>query len=169
MEQVSLQYIIRARNWLLINFILYTLMNGAQVFETTVLIPLWTAAPPDSLSLLNGKYPLDLKTFWIVMHSIHEVAFIISLIFCWKLSSIRKPLILLFVVHLGIRVWTLAYFAQVILKMQALPVAGGVDMDLLQEAASWRNWNYLRVAMYIGNSLVLLPLLQKLIRKEKNL
>ena len=81
--------------------------NGAQLFETAVVVPKWTASSPESFQLFKGKYGLDFKLFWIVTHSIHEITFILAIIFCWQLETIRNWLLVLFVIHFAVRVWTL--------------------------------------------------------------
>jgi hypothetical protein len=65
---ISAEYLSRAETWLFITTLFYFLMNGAQIFETAVIIPKWTASPPESFQMFKGKYGLDLKTFWIVLH-----------------------------------------------------------------------------------------------------
>ena len=39
-------------------------MNGAQIFETVLIVTAWTAAPPASLALFQGEFGLDFKTLW---------------------------------------------------------------------------------------------------------
>src|SRR5687767_3823820 len=106
MESLTAEYIQRAEWWLLITTLFYFLMNGAGIFETAVLIPKWSTSPPESFQMLKGKYGLDLKTFWIVMHSVHELTFIVAIIVCWELESIRNGLLILFALHFLVRAWT---------------------------------------------------------------
>jgi hypothetical protein len=42
-------YLRRALAWLVTSTVVYLMMNGAQVFETALIVPSWTAAPPASL------------------------------------------------------------------------------------------------------------------------
>src|SRR5688500_15354527 len=110
MNGITENYVFRAELWLLITTLVYFLMNGAQLFETAVIVPKWTAAPPESFQLFKGNYGLDFKAFWIGLHSVHEITFILAIIFCWKLE-IRNWLLILFALHFAVRVWTLIYFA----------------------------------------------------------
>jgi hypothetical protein len=73
----SSSYLKRALFWLVTTTAVYLLMNGAQIFETVLIVPAWTAAPPASLGMFQGEYGLDFKTFWIVFHSLHEITFIL--------------------------------------------------------------------------------------------
>jgi len=156
-------YLSRAETWLFITTLVYFLMNGAQLFETAVIIPKWSASPPGSFQLFKGKYGLDLKTFWIVMHSIHEITFILAIIFCWKLIFIRDWLLLLFAVHFAARVWTLIYFAPNIIEFQKIANDETESNDLLKRTTRWKNLNYLRVGLFIMVSVGLIPLLIKIL------
>lgn len=59
----SPRYLKRALFWLVTTTAMYFLMNGAQIFETVLIVPKWTAAPPASLAMFQGEFGLDFKTF----------------------------------------------------------------------------------------------------------
>ena len=155
---LTISYISRAELSLLITILFYFLMNGAQIFETAVIVPKWTAAPPDSLHFFKGPYKLDFKVFWIVMHTLHEITFIVAIVCCWQLIPVRNWLLLLFIIHFAARVWTLAYFAPNIISFQKIADTAQATTELLKRAVQWRNLNYLRVAIFLMVSLALLPL-----------
>lgn len=158
MNRTTTNYFSSRETWLFITTLLYFLMNGAQIFETAVIVPRWSASPPESLQMLQGKYRIDLKTFWIWMHSIHEITFILAIAFCWSIDSIRPWLIILFVIHFAVRIWTLAYFAPNIMEFQKIQNASQAGMDLLNRTTLWRTLNYIRVGIFIAVSLGLIPL-----------
>lgn len=163
MEHVSANYLVRAEIWLFITTLAYFLMNGAQIFETAVIVPKWTAAPPESFRLLGGKYGLDLKTFWIIMHTVHEITFVLALIFCWKIAPVKNWLLLLFFVHLAVRAWTLLYFAPNIIAFQDIANGAASKTDLLSRANLWRTLNYIRVGIFVLISFGLIPLCMSVI------
>ena len=165
MNNITAEYLSRAETWLIITTLIYFLMNGAQIFETAVIVPKWTASPPESFQVFKGKYGLDFKLFWIVLHSIHELTFILAIIFCWKLD-IRNWLILLFAIHFAVRAWTLIYFAPNIIEFQKIANTTGEGSGLLQRTRKWRNLNYLRVALFIAVSIGLIPLCIKIIQMK---
>jgi hypothetical protein len=160
---ITAEYLSRAETWLFITTLFYFLMNGAQIFETAVIIPKWTASPPESFRMFKGKYGLDLKTFWIVLHSIHEITFILAIIFCWKLIFIRDWLLVLFAIHFAVRVWTLIYFAPNIIEFQKIENDEGESNELLKRTIRWKNLNYVRVGLFIVVSVGLIPLLIKIL------
>ncbi len=157
MNVLSADYLGRAELWLFITTGMYFLMNGAQIFETAVLVPKWSAAPPESFKMMQGKYGIDLKTFWIVMHSIHELTFIAAIVFCWKIEPIRTGLLILFAVHFGVRVWTLTYFAPNIIEFQKITSITDSVANLVQRVNQWRMLNYMRVGIFIAVSIGLIP------------
>lgn len=146
---------------LLVTTVAYLLLNGAQLFETAVLVPVWTAAPPASLHLFQGHYGLDFKVFWIVAHSLHELTFLAALVLNWKMPFRRRVLLGILVVHIAVRAWTLLYFAPVIISFQQMPAADSVDQALLQKAVLWRKLNLVRVAVFLLLSFAIIPLNRK--------
>jgi hypothetical protein len=81
------QYLKRALLWLVTTSAVYFLMNGAQIFETAVVVPAWTAAPPASLAMFQGQFGLDFKTFWIVFPSLHEITFVTALLPVYRVGQ----------------------------------------------------------------------------------
>lgn len=162
METLSAEYLFRAEAWLLITTLIYFIMNGAGIFETAVIIPKWTASPPESLQIFKGEYGIDLKIFWIAMHSIHEITFIVAIIFCWNIPGIREAMLALFVVHFGVRVWTLTYFAPNIIEFQKIANGGAVVANLAERTKRWRNLNYVRTGLFIAVSIGVLAVFLEL-------
>lgn len=169
MNTITANYLSRAEIWLFISTLAYFLMNGAQIFETAVIVPKWAAAPPDSLAMFKGKHALDLKTFWIITHSLHEITFILAIIFCWKLDPVRNWLLILFAVHFAVRVWTLAYFAPNIIEFQRIANTTNHTTDLLSRTHLWRTLNYIRVGIFIAVSIGLIPLCIKVMNMKMKL
>lgn len=167
MGNISTEYLNRAETWLFITTLVYFLMNGAQIFETAVIVPKWSASPPETLEMFKGKYGLDMKFFWIIIHSLHEITFVAAIIFCWKLN-IRNPLLILFAVHFAVRVWTLVYFAPNIIEFQAIANGKIIDADLLSRVSMWKMLNYIRVGIFISVSLGLIPLCIRLMSLKAN-
>ena len=164
MNHVTDAYLLRANIWLGITMLVYFAMNGAQIFETAVIVPKWTANPPESFQLFQGRYGLDFKPFWIAFHSVHEITFLLALAFCWKLTGLRNCLLVLFAIHFAVRVWTLLYFAPNIIEFQRITNNAAIATDLINRTARWRNLNYLRVGIFIAVSLGLIPLFVKTLR-----
>jgi len=161
---VSSSYLTHALCGLITTTALYFLMNGAQIFETALIVPAWTAAPPESLGMFQGTHRLDFMVFWIVFHSLHEITFILALVLCWRISDVRNWLIALVVAHIAVRAWTILYFAPTIIEFQRVPYAPTVDAAMVSKAARWRHLNYLRVGIFMAINLAHLPLISRVAR-----
>ena len=152
------RYLKRALFWLITTTVVYFLMNGAQIFETLVIVPVWTTAPPASLAMFHGEFSLDFKTFWIVFHSLHEITFVVALVSSWRLKVVRQWLIALLIIHIAVRVWTVAYFAPTIIAFQSMPYSATIDPTLVEKAARWRSMNIVRVLLFLVlNCALLVP------------
>lgn len=158
MDNITTSYLTRAEIWLYITTLVYFLMNGAQIFETLVFVPKWTDAPPVNFKLLLDGRGASLKNFWIVFHSLHEVTFILAIIFCWKIDFARNWLLILFAIHFAVRVWTLAFFAPNIINFQKIAETPSLAKDLAASTSLWQTLNYIRVAIFIAVSIGLVPI-----------
>jgi hypothetical protein len=164
---ITTHYLSRAETWLFTTTLVYFLMNGAQIFETVVIVPKWTAAAPESFGMFKGTYGLDFKAFWIVMHSLHEITFIAAIVFCWRLDPVRNWLLILFTAHVAVRAWTLIYFAPNIIEFQKIANAAASGTDLINRANLWRTLNYVRVAIFIAISIGLIPLCMRVVNLKR--
>lgn len=165
---ITESYLSRAELWTLITLLAYFLMNGAQIFETAVLVPKWTANPPETFSLLANKIGASLKVFWIILHSLHELTFILAIIFCWKIVPIRNGLLIIFAIHFAVRVWTLSYFATNIIEFQKIAEGLSSTTDLVKRANLWKILNYIRVAIFVALSIGIIPLFLRLLSIKNN-
>ncbi|KAA2220759.1 transposase [Chryseobacterium sediminis] len=162
MESLTATYITRAEIWLCITTLLYFLMNGAQIFETLIFVPKWASSPPDTFKFLQDGKGTSLKFFWIILHSLHELAFILAIIFCWKIDPVRNWLLALFIIHAAVRVWTLTFFAPNIIQFQSLASSSSISEEIVSRISLWKTLNYIRVAIYIVISIGFIPLCIKL-------
>jgi hypothetical protein len=162
MESITANYLTRAEIWLCIMTLIYFLMNGAQIFETLVFVPKWTASPPDNFKLLLDGRGASLKLFWIVFHSLHEITFILAIVFCWEIDPVRNWLLILFAIHFAVRVWTLSYFAPNIIDFQKIAETPTLAKGLMNRTSLWQTFNYIRVAIFVALSFGLIPLCIKL-------
>lgn len=164
MENITTSYLTRAEIWLCITTLVYFLLNGAQISETLVFVPKWVDSPPDNFKLLLDGKGTSLKTFWIVFHSLHEVTFLLAIIFCWKIDPVRNWLLILFAIHFAVRIWTLSYFAPNIMDFQKIAETPSLAKNLIHRTSLWQTLNYVRVAIFIAVSLGLIPLCIRLFK-----
>src|SRR5690606_7505933 len=147
MENITASYLTRAELWLCITTLIYFLMNGAQLFETLVLVPKWVDSAPDNFRLILSGPGTSLKTFWIIFHSLHEISFIIAIIFCWKIDPVKNWRVLLFDIHFTVIIWTLAYSAPNIMDVQKNAETSSPVKDLANRVSRGQTLNYVRVSI----------------------
>lgn len=151
-----MEYLIEPKSIMLLNILIYFLMNGSQIFETLVFIPKWIYNSPNNFNLLLDKPGVSLKSFWTIFHSLHEVIFIVTIITCWNLPFVRLWLVILFTIHFAVRVWTILYFAPSIIRFQKIAKESGAYDDTLKEnVLRWKQLNNLRVLLFILISIAL--------------
>lgn len=158
---ITTEYLNRAELWMFISLMCYCLMNGAGIFETAALIPKWSSNVPESLKALQGKYAPNLKAFWIVAHSVHELTFILAIAFAWQAVFIRNLLLVLFCLHFFVRIWTLAYFAPRIMRFQTVDLTLP-NASLIKQVRAWRRLNYIRTGAFIALSIMFAAVLVNL-------
>ncbi|TGM48226.1 hypothetical protein EHQ92_10155 [Leptospira biflexa] len=163
---VSNHSITIAKYSLFLNLLIYFMMNGAQIFETFVFIPRWASGNEPNLGILNTEFKsADLKYFWILFHSIHEIIFLVSLFFCYQIEGIGNYLCFLFILHMLVRAWTIIYFANKIIWFQSL--ASSIKKNspkVINEIRKWIFWNYFRVSIYLGISICMIPLAIRILK-----
>ncbi len=157
MESIT-TYMTKGEIWVYITTLIYFLMNGAQIFETLVFVPKWVVSPPHNFKLLLDGRGTSLKNFWIIFHSLHEITFILAIIFCWKIDPVRNWLLILFAAHFSVRVWTLAYFAPNIIDFQKIAETTTYTKNLISRVSLWQTLNYIRVAIFIAISIGFIPI-----------
>ena len=162
MEGLTANYLTRAEIWLCITTLIYFLMNGAQIFETLVFVPKWTESAHENFTLLLDGKASSLKVFCNIFHSLHQIAFILAIIFCWKIDPVRNWLLVLFAAHFAVRAWTLSYFAPNIIDFQKIAENPSLAKDLAQRTSLWQTLNYIRVIIFLVISCALIPLCIKL-------
>ncbi|MBT1696807.1 transposase [Fulvivirgaceae bacterium PWU4] len=143
---------------LLVTTAIYLLINGAGIWEEANIIPLWTAAPPASLHIFQGDYGLRYKNFWIIAHSVHEIFFILAIVLNWNVSGRRNPLLIIFGVHAAVRVWTILYFAPVLMEFWEYPIGDTIDPLLKTKADAWAFRSHIRSAAFLLLSFAMIPL-----------
>lgn len=143
---------------LLITTVIYLLINGAGIWEEINVIPRWTSAPPASLHIFQGEYGLRYKTFWIIAHSIHEVFFIAAIVLNWRIRNRKYPLLIIFCIHAAIRVWTIRYFAPVLMEFWEYPYSNTIDTTLKAKADAWAFQSHIRSAGFLLLSFAMIPL-----------
>src|SRR5688500_9790530 len=87
----------------------FTIMIGGAVYEHIAVVPQWSEAPPASLSMFQGRYGLNAALFWMIIHPVNLVLFVVTLILHWRTER-RKHILIPVVTYLLILLITATFF-----------------------------------------------------------
>jgi hypothetical protein len=127
---------------------------GAAVYEHLGVVPQWSAAPPASLSMFQGKYGLAAENFWMPIHPVCLVLFLINLVVFWKTDR-RKALLIPFAGYFVVLIITAIFFVPELLAITGTPFAETTDAALTKRANLWEILSIIRMIFLIGLALVL--------------
>jgi hypothetical protein len=140
----------RADRWLLYAVSSLCLITGASLWETVVFVPVWASGNPTNLSVIRANVGIDSTVLWIVLHSLFEVIYLAALVLNWKLKQRQAALLAIAVMYVGLRLWTVAYFAPTFLTFQKLSSASDIPEALIESTVRWKNLNYIRTSAVVA-------------------
>ena len=80
---------------------------GGGVYETLLIDPVW----PDNPAIVQpSRGGMDRKLFWGPLHTLFELALVVSAWLLWNDSQVRWWTLAALIVHLAARAWSFAYF-----------------------------------------------------------
>jgi hypothetical protein len=122
----------------------FCIIIGGAVYEHLAVVPKWSAAPPESLSMFQGKYGLNPGVFWMLIHPVTLLLFLVTIIFNWRSRSM-KNLMFSFVGYLAVLAVTASYFVPELMEITNTPYAISVDANLVERAKMWELLSIVRL------------------------
>lgn len=138
----------------------FTIMIGGGVYEHLTMVPVWSTAPPVSLSMFNGEYGLNPAPFWMLIHPVNLLLFVISLVMHWR-SERRKNILIVMASYVAILVITSIYFVPELLSITKTPLASTIDTELVKRAKLWELLSLGRLAVLLVLAMILFTGLTK--------
>lgn len=126
----------------------FSVIIGAAVFEHIAVWPQMYAAPPQSLTMIQGEYGLNGGKFWMIIHPIVLSLFIIVTILTWRTER-RRNVWIPFAVYLSIMVVTTIYFVPELIAIGSTPFNETIDASLQRRGSTWINLSLLRLFILI--------------------
>jgi hypothetical protein len=139
---------------------------GGGLFEHIVLIPLWSATPPSSFSIIQPGTGVPLQNFWIPVHAAITIFIVLSLVLTWREMKVRRLLLIGLGSYIVMRVWSGLYFIREMLEFQKVPLDSPPSAELSARVASWTFWTWFREPLDIISFLCFLLALFWLKRPE---
>ena len=100
----------------LIALVLGAIGLGGGIYETLLVDRVW----PNHLAIIQPQRGgLDRKRFWIPIHTLYEIALLVSAGISWNTHA-RSWIVAALVAHLTSRVWSFAYFIPQALRFEQL-------------------------------------------------
>ncbi|ACT91389.1 hypothetical protein [Dyadobacter fermentans] len=128
---------------------------GAAIYEHAAVVPVWSAAPPRSLSMFQGEYGLQAVNFWKPVHPVAVLLLVITLIINWRRPN-RKPLLIVVGGYLLILAITAVYFVPELISITTSAYSPAVNDDLASRAQVWERLSLFRLGVLLVLALVLL-------------
>jgi hypothetical protein len=132
----------------------FSVVIGAAIYEHVAVVPMWTKAPPASLSMFQGKYGLNPAPFWIYIHPVTLLLLAVDLILFWKTGR-RSHLLITSVGYVVILAITFAHFVPELIAITRTAFSEKVDPALLRRARLWETLSLVRLSALVVLSIVL--------------
>jgi hypothetical protein len=117
---------------------------GGGLYEHIVLMPLWSASPPSSFSIVQPGTGVPLQRFWIPVHAAITIFMVSSLFLTWNDITIRRLLLIGLASYVVMRVWSGLFFIREMLAFQKIPLDSGPSAELSARVARWTYWTWFR-------------------------
>src|SRR5687768_1650401 len=132
----------------------FAVVVGAAIYEHVAVVPRWSAAPPASLSMFQGKYGLDPAPFWMYIHPVTLLLLVASLILFWKTGR-RQHLLINSIGYVVILVITFAHFVPELIAITRTAWSEEVDPALVKRAKLWETLSLVRLSVLVVLAIVL--------------
>lgn len=127
--------------WL--SVVVWGCMLGGIIYETLVVVPVWSAAPPESTGVMtHPRFPIVPSRMWIPFSNLHTLISIAVVIFAWNQRSRRWWLLFALAVVIVSHVMQFGYFWP---TNRAMAEAGVAPTEAISMANQWKAVNWFRV------------------------
>ncbi|MBN8787351.1 MAG: hypothetical protein J0I84_09685 [Terrimonas sp.] len=126
----------------------FAVVTGAAIYEHIAVVPRWSAAPPVSLSMFQGKYGLNPTPFWIAIHPVTLLLLFASVILFWKTGS-RSYLLITSAGYVLVLIITFAFFVPELIAITGTPYSEHMNDSLTKRAKQWEILSLVRLSFLI--------------------
>jgi hypothetical protein len=138
----------------------FAIIIGGAVYEHLNVVPKWAAGPPATLSMFQGEHGLKPELFWMTIHPVNLLLFILTLTLHWK-SDRRKNLLIVLASYIAILVITSIYFVPELISITTTAMSSNPDAGLTERAKLWELLSLVRLGVLVVLSIVLFTGLAK--------
>ena len=146
---------------LFLAIILWGTLLGGIAYSHLVYFPVYLSALPDSAVVVNGHYGLHEGIFWMTIHPLLILSFVITPVLNRKSQARRKLILISLVIYIVVLVVSSLYFIPELMAFERSPESSLTPAQWLTRGQRWQRLSWIRGAtMYAG----ILPLLLALTR-----
>lgn len=128
---------------------------GAAIYEHAAVVPVWSAAPPRSLSMFQGEYGLQAVNFWKPVHPVTLLLLAAALIANWRQPR-RRQLLITSGGYVLVLIITGLYFVPELIAITTSTYSPAVSGDLTGRAKAWEAFSLARLSGLLMLAVVLL-------------
>ncbi len=132
----------------------FSIICGAAVYEHVAVWPNAFASLPKSLTAFQGEYALNSGPFWMMIHPVTMVLFIIALIVSWKTQR-KKHVLYSLIVYVAILATTFAWFVPELLDLVNTPYSDTYDESLTSRGSRWEILSIIRGVVLFATAIFL--------------
>ena len=132
----------------------FAIIIGGAVYEHMNVVPQWAAGPPASLSMFQGPYGLKPELFWMLIHPINLLLFLVSLVFHWK-SARKKNIVTVLACYVAILILTATFFVPELTSIITASYSSNPDADLTRRASTWEILSLIRLGIMLILAIIL--------------
>ena len=126
----------------------FSVIIGAAIYEHMALWPAAFAELPKSLSVFQGPYRLDAASFWMSVHPVTLLLFVITLVVSWKTAR-KKPVLIAMTGYILILIITSIYFVPELMELTGALYNDSIDASLQFRGSRWITLSLIRAAILI--------------------
>ncbi len=132
----------------------FAIIIGGAVYEHINMVPVWSSAPPMSLSMFQGPHGIRQDLFWKFIHPVNLLLIITTLIVNRR-SPRKKNIVILLVGYMAILIITSIYFVPELIQITTTDYAASSDPDLARRASLWEKLSLVRLFLLLVLSQIL--------------
>lgn len=141
---------------LFVTILLWGTLLGGIVYSHLVYFPVYLSALPDSAVVITGTYGIHDARFWLTIHPLLILSFIVTLVLNWKYKQRRKLISITFAVYLVVLIITRLYFVPELIAFEGSAQSNVSRAEWLARTQLWQRMSWVRGAVCYAATLPLL-------------
>jgi predicted permease len=138
----------------------FSLILGAGIYEHLAVWPIAYSEPPRSLTMFQGAYAIQSAHFWMPVHPLTLVLFIIALVLNRKTER-KKYILVPLIIYAVVLVVTFSLFVPELISLTGTPYSNSFDPAIKQRGQLWINLSLVRMGLMLAAYVMLLQGLMK--------